>query len=83
MDKLIIEIHSPAANLVHDIFVPGNMQIGEITQLIGKLFAQLSGGTFFFTGNCILSEKESGSVLDPNKIVKHTNLRNGSKLVLY
>ena len=83
MEKLIVEIYSPAANLVHDLFIPLNMQIGEITQLVSKMFAQLSGGTFLFTGRGVLSEKDSGFIFDPNQMVKHSRLRNGSKLVLY
>ena len=83
MEKLLIEVHSPAANIVHDIFVPINMQIGEIIQLIGRMFAQLSGGTFLFTGKGVLSERESGYIFDPNQQVKNSRLRNGTKLILY
>ena len=83
MEKLIVEIYSPAANIVHDIFIPENMQIGEITQLCGKMFAQLSGGTFRFTENGILCERDSGFIFDPNQPVKQSRLRNGTKLVIY
>jgi len=83
MEKLLIEVHSPAANAVRDVFVPVNMQIGEVTQLIGKMFAQLSGGTFLFIGEGVLSERNSGYIFNPNEQVKGSRLRNGTKLILY
>ena len=83
MEKLLVEVHSPAANIAYDIIVPNNMQIGEITTLVGRMFTQLSGGTYQFTGKGVLIERDSGYLFDPNQLVRHSRLRNGTNLVLY
>lgn len=50
MEKILVEVTAPAANLTYDMLIPQNMQIGEISQLIASVFAQLSSGTYVNTG---------------------------------
>lgn len=46
MNKVLIEVTSPAAGQIFDMFVPDTLQIGEMISLISNVFAQTSNGTF-------------------------------------
>jgi len=83
MNKVLIEVTSPAAGQTFDMFVPDTIQIGEMISLIGNVFAQTSNGTYSKTSSMVLSEKKTGYVFDLNKTIKDSNRRNGSKLLLF
>jgi len=83
MNKVLIEVTSPAAGQTFDMFVPDTIQIGEMISLIGNVFAQTSNGTYSKTSSMVLSEKKTGYVFDLNKTIKDSNIRNGSKLLLF
>lgn len=83
MNKILIEVTSPAAGQTYDMFVPDTLQIGEMIMLIGNVFAQTSNGTYAKTSTPVLCEKKTGFVFDWNKTVGDSNIRNGSKLLLF
>ena len=83
MNKILIEVTSPAAGQTYDMFVPDTLQIGEMVSLLGNVFAQTSNGTYSKTSSMVLSEKKTGYVFDLNKTVRDSNIRNGTKLLLY
>ena len=83
MNNVLIEVTSPAAGQTYDMFVPDTLQIGEIIQLISNVFAQTSNGTYTKTSPMVLSEKKTGFIFDLNKTVRDSNIRNGSKLLLF
>lgn len=83
MNKVLIEVTSPAAGQTYDMFVPDTMQIGEIIPLISSVFAQTSNGIYSQTVSSVLSEKKTGYVFELNKTVRESNIRNGSKLLLF
>ena len=83
MNKVLIEVTSPAAGQTFDMFVPDTIQIGEMISLIGNVFAQTSNGIYSKTSSMVLSEKKTGYVFDLNKTIKDSNIRNGSKLLLF
>lgn len=83
MQKILVEVSSPAAGLTYDMFVPDIMQIGEFASLATSLFIQLSGGTFTCKRSVIVSERKSGRVYDPNLTVKEAQIKNGTKLIIF
>ena len=83
MNKVLIEVTSPAAGQTFDMFVPDTIQIGEMISLIGNVFAQTSNGTYSKTSSMVLSEKKTGYVFVLNKTIKDSTIRNGSKLLLF
>ena len=83
MNKILVEITSPAAGLTYDMFVPDSLQIGEMIPLVSNIFSQTSGGTYSATQPNILCDYITGVVYDLNKTVKEANITNGSKLILF
>lgn len=46
MNKVLVEVKLPAADIVYDLFVPCSMQIGTMTQLVATVFSKLSKGVY-------------------------------------
>jgi len=83
MNKVLIEVKLPAADLVYDLFVPESMQIGMLTMLVSSAFARLSNGVYAPSGQAVLCDQKTGMEYDVNAQVRDTDIRNGSKLFLY
>lgn len=83
MNKILIEVTSPAACQSYDMLVPENMQIGEFAYLVSSVFSGTSSGIYQYTGSSVVSEKNTGIVLNPNKTMRESNIRNGTKLILF
>lgn len=83
MEKILVEVTAPAANLTYDMLIPQNMQIGEISQLIASVFAQLSSGTYVNTGKNVICDKATGTSFEQSAFVKDTEIKNGAKLLLF
>lgn len=81
MSKILLEITSPAAGESYDVFVPDNMQIGELISLLGTVFTQTSNGTYIFSNQAVLSEKNAGTVYSPNDRIRDLDIKNGTKLL--
>ena len=83
MEKVLVEITAPAANLTYDMLIPSNIQIGEMSQLVASVLSQLSNGTYTSTGKNIICDKVSGTIYAPSIFVKDTEIKNGDKLLLF
>lgn len=83
MNKVLIEVTSPAASQSYDMLVPENMQVGEFASLVSGVFSGTSNGIYQYTGSSVVSERDTGFVLDPNKTIRESNIRNGTKLLLF
>ena len=83
MEKILVEVSLPAANLVYDLFVPDTMQIGTLTRLAASVFAKLSDGVYGASLQTALCEKGTGKEYNVNARVRDTDICNGTKLILY
>jgi len=83
MQKILVEVSSPAAGKTYDMFVPDTMQIGEFASLAASLFTQLSDGTFSCSRTVTVSEKKTGRTYDHNMTVKESNIQNGTKIIIF
>ncbi len=83
MQKLLVEISSPAVDKTYDVYIPCNLQVGEVIRLAARVFADLSNGTYKRSSCNVLCEKETGRVFDPDLFVKDSGIRNGMKLLLF
>lgn len=83
MKKYLVEIRLPAADISYDMFIPDSMQIGILTQLVSTAFTKLSNGIYQDSVQAVLCQQNSGQRYDPNQRVRDTDIRNGTKLLLF
>lgn len=81
-NKVIVKIIVPSLDETFDIFLPCNKKIGKTIELIGNYLKGNTDGVFEYNEHIELYNRDTGEIYDPNVIVKNTNIRNGTELIL-
>lgn len=82
MDKILVEIYVPVLSAAWDMFIPQELQMFELLEMIKKAVEDLSGGKFIADGNTAICHREDGTILNINMSVCELGIHNGSKLML-
>ena len=82
MEKVLVEIISPAADAVYDVFIPLESKMNEVKTLLASVLSDLSNGKYKAADDAVVCDAISGKILDVNMTVYELNIRNGSKLML-
>ena len=81
-NKILVELIVPEIEESYDIYIPINKKIGSIINLLSKAIFELSDGEYVNNNHSFLYNSDTGEKYDINVIVKDTNIRNGTKIVL-
>ena len=82
MNKVLVNVYIPILNQSYDIFIPLQLQLFEITELIKRAVSELSEGQFIPSPDTVLARKATGEILNVNGTVFELNIGNGTKLML-
>ncbi len=81
--KILVAVYVPLIEEEYDIYIPTVKKIGTIKNLIIKIVEENSNGTFKDDGCKSLYDKLTGERLDDQQFVRNSNIKNGTKLILY
>lgn len=81
MDKIMIELWIPAAELKLDVMIPRASKLYVVQKLLAAAVADLSTGKYMPTSDAALFDR-TGKFLDINMSVEELGLINGSQLML-
>jgi len=81
-NKVLIELIVPSIDEKYDIFIPINLKVGEILNLINKSLKDINYGLYKPDVVRKLYDCSNGETFNLNDLVINTDIRNGSKLVL-
>lgn len=81
-NKVLVHIIVPELDESFDVFVPINIKIGTVVKLLSKSIKELSGGLFEEKDSRKLYDSLDSSVYSFNKLVRETNIRSGTNVVL-
>ena len=81
-NKILIELEIPLIEKTYDLYIPINKTIGTIKQLIEEALIELTENAYIIKDDTNFYSKETGEIYDVNKIVRETNLQNGSRIIL-
>lgn len=81
-NKVLIQLIVPNIDEQYDLFLPVNIKIGEALKLIEKSLKDLNDGLYIIDGKKSLYDCSNGTIYNINDLIIHTNIRNGSKLML-
>ena len=82
-DKLLVELSVPLLDKTFDVFLPYNKSIGNIICLLNKSLEDISNGVFVSSDTNFLYNKTTGERYDINIPLGKTNIKNGTRLILY
>lgn len=81
-NKVLIELLVPDIGKIYNLYIPVNRKVGNIISLLNKALLELSNGTFVGTNITGLYNRETGERYAVNVLVRETNIRNGTSLII-
>ena len=79
-NKILIELYLPEYEREYDIFIPINKRIGTIKSIIEKSLEEMIG--YEINDDSNFYSKDTGKEYDVQLLVKDTDLKNASKIIL-
>ena len=81
-NKVLVSVNIPILEKKYDIYFPVNRKIFNVINMIKTSLYELSLGSFDMTKEYTLYNMENGEPYDMNMLVRESNIRNGSKVIL-
>lgn len=81
-NKILIELVVPDIDEIYNVYIPINKRIGNIIILLAKAVSEFNLGEFEENNHNCLYDGETGQRYTVNELVRNTNIRNGSRLIL-
>lgn len=81
-NKILIQLIIPDIDEHFDLFIPINKRIGNIIILLNKSVSELTNGAYVGSNTNSLYNKITGEKYGVNDLVRNTNIRHGTSLVL-
>lgn len=81
-NKILVKIISPHFNTSYELFIPINEYVGVIVDLTVKLLKNISGYEEIENRNFSLMNKNTGQIYNFSSIVRDTDIKNATELIL-
>lgn len=83
MAKILVNLMVPAIDSSYDLFIPDDMRIRLLTNLLAGEVAEISEGAFFPSGGECLCDREQNRTLEASSTVRDAGIRSGDHLLLF
>ena len=80
--KVLVNLYVPEIGNYYDIYLPVNKKIGNIIILLNKAINELSSGSYKIDANNLLYNIKTKKIYEPDILLAHTDIRNGTKLLI-
>ena len=81
-NKVLVSVNVPILENNYDIYFPVNRKISNVIKMIKSSLQGLSQGSFDMDKQYVLYNKDNGEPYDMNMLVRESNIRNGSSVIL-
>ena len=81
-NKILIQLIIPEVDLRLDVFIPVSKKVGEILNLFNKAILDISNGIYIIDNKKWVYDGITGEKYDINVLIKDTNIRNGTSVIL-
>ena len=81
-NKVLVSVNIPILEKKYDIYFPVNRKISNVIGMIKSSLYELSQGSFDMSQDYILYNAENGDSYDMNILVRESNIRNGSNVIM-
>lgn len=81
-NKVLVSVNVPSLEKTFDVYVPVNRKVYSIIRMLKKTLFELSTESFELNNDYVLYNSINGDVYDMNKLIRDTDIRNGSKVIL-
>ena len=80
-NKILVKILVPEIDEVYDVFIPINIRIGMVIKLLNDSLTEVSTGLYVVKNNRKIYNVVDANPYPFNKLVRETNIRNGSTII--
>ncbi len=80
--KVLVSINVPSLETKYDVFIPVNRKVYNVINMFKTSLFELSLGSFDVKKDYIMYNALTGSVYDMNVLIRDTDIRNGSSIIL-
>lgn len=82
MNKVLVKLYVPMLEDQYDVWIPINKKIYKVINLLVKAVNEFSDGYYSPKTMPLLYDKSTAMQYDVNSIVKDSNIKNGTEIVL-
>lgn len=79
--KVLIKLYIPEIEDIYEVSIPFNKTVYEVSKLLNQLVNNASG-IYPIKTNISLYNRRSGAIYDRNKLIRETDIRNGTELIM-
>lgn len=81
-NKILVKIYSPELGESYDVFIPVNEYISVVSKLVASVISNITGVETFVNKKYLFMNKKTLQVYDNKAIVRDTDIKNSTELVL-
>lgn len=81
-NKVLVRINVPSLEQKYDVYIPVNRRIYNVIKMLKVSLHELSLGVFNESEDYLLYNAETGIMYDVNSLVRNTDIRNGSEIIM-
>ena len=81
-NKVLIELIVPEIDEKYDLYIPINKKVGNIIVLLNKVLKDMTNGVYIASNANSIYNSITGEKYHMDVLVRETNIRNGSILVI-
>lgn len=80
--KVLIKLYVPEIEKTYDMYIPINKTISEVLILLNRLINNSTNGVYPIKNNIYLVNRKQMNIYSNELLVRNTDIRNGTELVL-
>ena len=80
--KVLVSINVPSLETKYDVYIPVNRKVYSVIGMFKTSLFELSLGSFDMKKDYILYNAITGSIYNMNVLIRDTDIRNGSSIIL-
>ena len=81
-NKVLVTVNVPSLERKFDMFIPVNRKVHSVVKMIKMSLFELSMGSFVVDNKYLLYNGETGQSYDMNVLIRDTDIRNGSSIII-
>jgi len=81
-NKVLVTVNVPSLERKFDMFIPVNRKVHSVVKMIKMSLFELSMGSFVVDNKYLLYNGETGQSYDMNVLIRDTDIRNGSNIII-
>ena len=82
-NKVLIEVIIPSIEKSYNVYIPISIKIGNIIGLLNKAVFELTSGVYVGNEKNCLYNSKNGTPYPINALLKETDIRNGTRVILF